>query len=219
MAEGFRTVYAGGQGEITEKKSRFIATVRHVESEEEVQAFLDETRKKYWDARHNCYAFTIGKNREQTRYSDDGEPSGTAGRPILDVLTGADLHDTAIIVTRYFGGVLLGTGGLVRAYSQAARAGIEGSTVIEKKEGALLRIDTDYQGYGKLRYMAEEKEIYVYDTEFTEKVSVILLVPEERIREVQDAVTDLSSGRASAETEKKLCYAMIGGKAEIFSEI
>ncbi len=219
MAKSFKTVYIGRQGEITEKKSRFIATVRHVESEEEVQAFLEETRKKYWDARHNCYAFTIGKNREQTRCSDDGEPSGTAGRPILDVLTGADLHDTAIVVTRYFGGVLLGTGGLVRAYSQAAKAGVEASTVIEKKEGVLLRVVTDYQGYGKLRYMAEEREVCIYDTEFTEKVDLILLVPEERSREIQEAVTDLSGGKASAEIEKKLCFAMVDGKAEIFEDL
>ena len=219
MAKSFKTVYIGRQGEITEKKSRFIASVRHVESEEEVQAFLEETRKKYWDARHNCYAFTIGKNREQTRCSDDGEPSGTAGRPILDVLTGADLHDTAIVVTRYFGGVLLGTGGLVRAYSQAAKAGIEASTVIEKKAGALLCAVTDYQGYGKLRYMAEERGLCIYDTEFTEKVVMTLLVPEEQIKEVQESVTDLSGGRVSAEIEKKLCFAMVDGKAEIFEEL
>ena len=113
--EQYKTVLEGGTGEIVEKKSRFIATVRPVKNEEEALAFLEEMRKKYWDARHNCYAYSIGKNREFTRCSDDGEPSGTAGRPMLDVILGEDIYNVAVVVTRYFGGVLLGTGGLVRA--------------------------------------------------------------------------------------------------------
>ena len=117
--EQYKTVLEGGAGEIVEKKSRFIATVRPVKNEEEALAFLEEMRKKYWDARHNCYAYSIGKNREFTRCSDDGEPSGTAGRPMLDVILGEDIYNVAVVVTRYFGGVLLGTGGLVRAYSKA----------------------------------------------------------------------------------------------------
>ena len=99
-------VYKGGQGEITEKKSRFIATVRPVESEEEAVSFINETKKKYWDARHNCSAFVIGKRQELTRCSDDGEPAGTAGRPMLDVLLKENIHNVAVVVTRYFGGVL-----------------------------------------------------------------------------------------------------------------
>ena len=102
-------VYKGGQGEITEKKSRFIATVRPVESEDEAVSFINETKKKYWDARHNCSAFVIGKRQELTRCSDDGEPAGTAGRPMLDVLLKENIHNAAVVVTRYFGGVLLGT--------------------------------------------------------------------------------------------------------------
>ena len=122
--EQYKTVLEGGTGEIVEKKSRFIATVRPVKNEEEALAFLEEMRKKYWDARHNCYAYSIGKNREFTRCSDDGEPSGTAGRPMLDVILGEDIYNVAVVVTRYFGGVLLGTGGLVRAYSKAVQEGL-----------------------------------------------------------------------------------------------
>ena len=107
-----RVVYTGGEGEITEKKSRFIATVKPVQSEEEAVAFINETKKKYWDARHNCSAFVIGDRQEMSRCSDDGEPAQTAGRPMLDVLLREDIHNVAVVVTRYFGGVLLGTGGL-----------------------------------------------------------------------------------------------------------
>ena len=138
--EQYKTVLEGGTGEIVEKKSRFIATVRPVKNEEEALAFLEEMRKKYWDARHNCYAYSIGKNREFTRCSDDGEPSGTAGRPMLDVILGEDIYNVAVVVTRYFGGVLLGTGGLVRAYSKAVQEGLAGSIVIEKKKAFLLKL-------------------------------------------------------------------------------
>ena len=110
MSEGYKIVYEGGSGEIEEKKSRFIATVRPVGSEEEVTAFLAEMKKKYWDARHNCFAYVIGEKNELVRCSDDGEPSGTAGRPMLDVLLKEELHNVAVVVTRYFGGTLLGTG-------------------------------------------------------------------------------------------------------------
>ena len=130
MLENYKTIYAGGEGEITEKKSRFIATVRLVEKEEDALAFIEEMKKKYWDARHNCYAYSIGEHREFTRCSDDGEPSGTAGRPMLDVILGEDIYNVAVVVTRYFGGVLLGTGGLVRAYSGAVQADLGAFPVV-----------------------------------------------------------------------------------------
>ena len=127
MRKPYKILYQGGTAEITEKKSRFIASLRPVQSEEEALLFLEETRKKYWDARHNCYAWIIGENGEQKRCSDDGEPSQTAGRPMLDVLEGEGICNACAVVTRYFGGTLLGTGGLVRAYSGAVQAGIKSS--------------------------------------------------------------------------------------------
>ena len=114
-----KAVYRGGSGEIIEKKSRFIANVKSVETVEEAQAYIEEMRKKYWDARHNCSAFSVGTERVITRCSDDGEPGGTAGKPILEVISGSGIHNIVVVVTRYFGGTLLGTGGLVRAYSGA----------------------------------------------------------------------------------------------------
>ena len=163
MIENYKTIYKGNEAEIIEKKSRFIATVRLVESEEEALTFLEEMRKKYWNATHNCFAYTIGERQEIVRASDDGEPSGTAGRPMLDVLLGEGLCNTAVVVTRYFGGTLLGTGGLVRAYSAATQAGLAASTIITKQYGTLLEIQTDYNGTGKmLRMGTDEKSRYVH---------------------------------------------------------
>ena len=126
-----KTVYAGGEGEIVEKKSRFIATVRPVSSEEEAVAFINEMKKKYWDARHNCSAFVIGDRQEISRCSDDGEPAQTAGRPMLDVLLKEEIHNVCVVVTRYFGGTLLGTGGLVRAYGHSAKEGLLAAGIAE----------------------------------------------------------------------------------------
>ena len=139
MQDSYRTIYQGGVGEIEEKKSRFIATVEHVESEEEAMQVIQACKKKYWDARHNCSAYIIGTRQEVQHCSDDGEPAGTAGRPMLDVLLGEKLCNIVVVVTRYFGGTLLGTGGLVRAYSGAVKAGLAESVVMEKQLGRTLQ--------------------------------------------------------------------------------
>ena len=174
--QSYVTVYQGGEGEIVEKKSRFIAQVFPVETEEETARIIEETKKKYWDARHNCYAFVLGAGGEISRCSDDGEPSGTAGRPILEVIMGKGLRNVLVIVTRYFGGTLLGTGGLVRAYSAAAQAGIDASQVITKEVGVRLTVDTDYNGVGKLQYVAAQQDVGILDTVYAEQVQMILLV-------------------------------------------
>lgn len=218
MLEQYKTVYEGGQGEITEKKSRFIATVQPVKTEEEALAFIEEMKKKYWDARHNCYVYSVGKNREYTRCSDDGEPSGTAGRPMLDVLLGVGLYNTAVVVTRYFGGVLLGTGGLVRAYSKAVQEGLAASTVIEKIYGCSLKVVTDYTGIGKIQYIAGERGIPILDSQYTDKVELSLLVPADQMASVQKAITEGTNGRAKMEKEKDLYYADVNGTVEIFED-
>ena len=216
MLDQYKTVLEGGTGEITEKKSRFIATVRPVSSEEEALAFLEETRKKYWDARHNCYAYSVGMNREYTRCSDDGEPSGTAGRPMLDVILGEDIYNVAVVVTRYFGGVLLGTGGLVRAYSKAVQEGFRESRIIEKKHGICLTVTTDYTGIGKIQYIAGERGIPVLGSEYTDKVVMKLLIPSEDVDSVQKAVTEGANGRAIMEKEKELYFATVDGQVLTF---
>lgn len=138
--EEFYMVDGPARGEIVEKKSRFIANVFPVDSEEQALEIIEKTKKQYWDARHNCFAFVIGKNNEVQRFSDDGEPQGTAGKPILEVLTKGNIHNTLIIVTRYFGGTLLGTGGLVRAYGQSSKAAIENSRLLRVCEGVSFQL-------------------------------------------------------------------------------
>ena len=216
MRERYKTVYVGGTDELIEKKSRFIATVRPVENEEQALSFIEEMRKKYWDARHNCYAYTTGLNRENTRASDDGEPSQTAGRPMLDVLLGADLYNTAVVVTRYFGGVLLGTGGLVRAYSGAAAKGIEASTVIEKIFGASLEISTDYNGYGKLQYLAAQNDYAVLGTEFGQDVKMRLLVSLDQENACRKLITEASNGKAQIEKTGEQYFSKIQGQVILF---
>ena len=209
MRENYKTIYAGGEGEITEKKSRFIATVRLVEKEEDALAFIEEMKKKYWDARHNCYAYSIGEHREFTRCSDDGEPSGTAGRPMLDVILGEDIYNVAVVVTRYFGG-------LVRAYSGAVQAGLGESTVIEKYHGISLALTADYTAIGKLQYIAAENQLPVLDTEYTDKVIMHLLVPNDQVGRIQKVITEATSGRIKMEKEKELYFADVEGKIKVF---
>ena len=131
MLKKYKTILEEAEEEIVEKKSRFIATVRPVKTEDEARAFIEEMKKKYWDARHNVFAYQIGERNELQRFSDDGEPQGTAGMPVLNVLKGEDVKDTAVVVTRYFGGTLLGTGGLVRAYGKAAKEGLLSAGIVE----------------------------------------------------------------------------------------
>ena len=204
-------VYKGGQGEITEKKSRFIATVRPVESEDEAVSFINETKKKYWDARHNCSAFVIGKRQELTRCSDDGEPAGTAGRPMLDVLLKENIHNAAVVVTRYFGGVLLGTGGLVRAYQQATKAGLSASEIIEKKDGAVLFIRTDYTGIGRLQYLFAQEKITVMDTAYEADVLVKAVIPENNKKRIEKTIIEQTNGTAKLEWGDEVTFAEYDG--------
>ena len=209
-------IYEGGEGEIVEKKSRFIATVRPVESEEEAVAFINEMKKKYWDARHNCSAFVIGAHQELTRCSDDGEPAQTAGRPMLDVLLKEGVTNVAVVVTRYFGGVLLGTGGLVRAYQKAVQEGLSASTIIEKREGFLLYIGTDYNGIGKLQYLFAQKEISIMESEYGADVKMTVLVPLERKEEIEKAVIEQTNGTACIEWGNPTIYAVVEKEVKLF---
>lgn len=214
--EAYDIVYEGGSDEIVEKKSRFIAHVFPVNSEEEAQAQIEEIRKKYWDARHNCHAFVIGEHNEISRCSDDGEPSGTAGRPILEVLTGEGVHNVLVIVTRYFGGTLLGTGGLVRAYSQATQAGLAASRIITRQPGRKVTILTDYNGVGKLQYIVGRLKLNILDTRYTEAVEMDVLVPEQDCDRLLKEVTEATAGQAGTEISDPVCFAVLDKKPIIF---
>lgn len=181
-------------------------------NEEEALAFIEEMRKKYWNATHNCFAYVIGEHREIVRCSDDGEPSGTAGKPMLDVLLGEELYNTAVVVTRYFGGTLLGTGGLVRAYSKAVQEGLAQSRIIEKQYGTILEIGTDYQGLGKIQYIIGENKIPLLDSQYTDVVTLQVLLPVGDKERFAAELTEGTNGRARIEEKEELYYGVLDGQ-------
>ena len=215
MLSKYRTVYIGNEAEIIEKKSRFIATVKPVKSEEEAIEFIEGLKKKYWNATHNCFAYVIGEHFQTQRCSDDGEPSGTAGRPMLDVLLGEEIHDVAVVVTRYFGGTLLGTGGLVRAYQGATKAGLEASTVITKMHGQKLKVETDYTGLGKIQYILGQRGIKTLDSVYTDIVQLDVLLPEDEVKSVMAEITEGTNGRAIQNLGDECWFAEIDGEMMI----
>lgn len=218
MLTEYRTVYIGNDAETVEKKSRFIATVQPVHSEEEALAFIERLKKQYWNATHNCFAYVIGERFQTQRCSDDGEPQGTAGKPMLDVLLGEEIHDVVVVVTRYFGGTLLGTGGLVRAYSKAVQEGLAASKIITKMYGCKLEIDTDYTGLGKIQYILGQRGVTILHSEYTDKVKLQVLLPIEEVEKVTAEIIEGTNGQADIEKEKDCWFAKIDGEMYIFEE-
>lgn len=183
-------------GEIVEKKSRFIATIRPVESKEEAEAFVAQMKKQYWDARHNCSAYVIGPANETMHSSDDGEPSGTAGRPMLSVLTGWDVHNVAVVVTRYFGGVLLGTGGLLRAYQGAVTAALENAEIADQIPLMELDAIVEYGDISKIEYYVNQHdEVRLEGSEYTDKVKMMMLVVPDKIDQVMEDFIQVTGGK------------------------
>ena len=189
-------VSAEGQAEITEKKSRFIGQVFPVHTQTEAEERIAAVRKKMYDARHHCHAFALGPARETTHCSDDGEPSGTAGKPILEVLTGAGLTDTLIVVTRYFGGTLLGTGGLVRAYTQAAQAALAVTPRKRMVYGCSITADIEYAQVGSMQHYLRGQELTPTDVRYAERVQFLLNIISDDIERFEADVTELTDGRA-----------------------
>ena len=215
--DGRKILYKGGEGEIVEKKSRFIATLRPIASEEEAAQFLAEIRKKYWDARHHCSAFVLGERGDLTRCSDDREPSGTAGRPMLDVLTGEGLTGCMAVVTRYFGGTLLGTGGLVRAYGGAVREGLKNCVLVTCIEGVRLVISSDYTDLGKIQYILGEEKATQENTEYTDRVTSTVLLPAADEERVRKKLTDATGGRCTIEEGGRPVLGEQSGKYMVLS--
>lgn len=198
----FRTIRTNGTSEIIEKKSRFLGEAVRVGTPDEAEAYLASVRKRYYDARHHCFAYVAGEPgspAEVTRTSDDGEPSGTAGRPMLEVLTGRGLHGCLLVVTRYFGGTLLGTGGLVRAYTAAARDAVGAAGIVTVRQGVRLRIRCPYTQLGRLSYRLAKEGIPVTGTEYGEGVTVEVLPAAGRKDFVLALVTELTDGAGQVE--------------------
>lgn len=195
MAQGIKILYKGGVGELEEKKSRFIANTLPISSQEEAIEFIEKIKKQYWDARHNCFAYVLGDRHEIQRFSDDGEPGGTAGKPMLDVLLGEDIHNMVVVVTRYFGGTLLGTGGLVRAYSGAAKEGLAGSVILEKQQGRQLLLQTNYPDLGKVQYLLMTHNIPILSEDYGADVCFEVLVPLDMEKSITELLTNVTNGR------------------------
>ena len=201
-----KTLYQGGSGEIIEKKSRFIANVEKIETEEDALVFIAKMKKQYWDARHNCYAFVAGKNHNLQRCSDDGEPSGTAGRPMLEVLLGSGIRNVVAVVTRYFGGTLLGTGGLVRAYSSVLKEALQKCETARQHFGVKLKIRTNYNMVGKIQYILASKNIEIKDSVYMADVEMTVIVPIEEYDRLCKEIAEATSACAKIEELERLYY-------------
>ena len=212
----YKTIECGGTAEIVEKKSRFIADVFEIESEEEAAEYVEKIKKQYWDARHHCWAYVLRSEPPQERFSDDGEPGGTAGKPILEVIRGAGLENVLVVVTRYFGGTLLGTGGLVRAYTSAAKEGLNASSIINKIYGLRLNIRTDYTGLGKIQYILAQKGIPVLDTQYTDAVVLTALVPQEEEQRISHEITEGTSGRGEITKDSECWFAEVDKEIKLY---
>lgn len=199
----FRSVYESAHDEVYIEKSRFIGYCTPIESETDALAFIEQIKKKHWDATHNVPVYVIGSHYEIQRYSDDGEPSGTAGVPILSMLKAEGITNVCVVVTRYFGGVKLGTGGLVRAYTQTAKIGLEAGRIIDKIKNDYWTIQIDYTQHGKVQnYLMGEEKLILEDTEFTDAVTLYVFSSNEDTIELQGKITNLTNAQAR--------YALIG---------
>ncbi len=217
MLKQYKTIYKTISNEIIEKKSRFIANIYPIESEEDALSIIEQAKKNYWNATHNCYAYNLGINNELVRSSDDGEPSGTAGKPILDVLLGEELHNTLAIVTRYFGGTLLGTGGLIRAYQGAVKAALSDAIIIEKIPSIRASITTNYNDFGKLQYTASQLGVLIQDTIYTDTVEVLLLIPQDLFSAFEKKWTSQTNGIGHIIPGESMYYAKVGKETILFS--
>lgn len=197
MNENYKTVRQGASAEMIERKSRFIGYCRPVKTEEEAIEFINAVRAKHREATHNVYAYIVRENNVM-RYSDDGEPAGTAGVPVLEVLRKEGLTDVAVVVTRYFGGVLLGAGGLVRAYGKSAKLGVDAAVRVEKQYCRIYSIKSDYSMYGKLQYSIMDNGYILKDTVFTQDVELIVCVKLENAQSFEKLITEISNGKSTA---------------------
>ncbi len=200
---GYQTVFKRNEAEYVEKRSRFIATLCHCETEDEANAFVKEMKAKYWDARHNVYAYSVEGGR-MCRFSDDGEPHGTAGKPMLDCIQGSGITNIAVVVTRYFGGILLGTGGLVRAYSKATQDVLSSAEVYIMLPGTLCEIVCEYADLTLLQNLIAANEGEIKDTQYTDKITITLVLKEEFFDAFKEKLRESFSARLEIEEKENI---------------
>lgn len=206
MLEQYRTVRGSGSKEIVIRKSRFIGHIQPVQTEEEAAAFIERIKKEHWNATHNCSAYVIGERDEIQKQSDDGEPSGTAGKPILEVIRNQKLKNVAIVVTRYFGGILLGAGGLIRAYSDGAVAAIEAGDAITRVLHREIFVELDYTWLGKVENELRNRGIRTGETIFTDKVTLTCLPLAGDAESFSNWITDLTQGQSLVSEGEQLYF-------------
>ena len=194
MVSEYFTVLEDASGEITEKKSRFIAVIHQVESENEALEYIESVKKEHWDARHNCFAYVIGTEQPTERASDDGEPSRTAGLPILESIKTSGLTNVCVVVTRYFGGILLGTGPLAKAYRDSSHEAVLNSRIIRMRYLNNVLFTLDYDSYGKIRYESEKRSMKIVDTQFEDKVFVRMALADNELEYMTSYLNDVSRG-------------------------
>lgn len=197
--ENFTTIETGGKAEYEIQRSRFIAEAAHAATEEEARAFLLSCRKRYYDARHNPSAWMLGAGGEKQKSNDDGEPGGTAGNPILEAIKKRGLVDTVVVVTRYFGGIKLGAGGLIRAYGHAAHLALEASALVRCQKLFRLAVTVDYTLLALVENFVRQENLRTEDTVYEENVTLPLLLEEQQLAPIRTALTDLAAGRAAFE--------------------
>lgn len=198
--DDYKTVQNEAQSEFVEKRSRFIGYCKPVKTEQEAVDFINSKRSEHWDATHNVYAYSLREGNIK-RYSDDGEPSGTAGMPTLDVILRGEIFDVCVVVTRYFGGVLLGTGGLVRAYSQGAKAALEAGNVILMKSCAVCILRCTYNQYGKVSSLLTEQGAEIDDTIYEADVLIKFHISPDLLASINKRLADATSGEVQAKSD------------------
>ena len=186
------------------KKSKFIAHVKHVETEEEAREFIQQIKKKFFDARHNCSAYVLGENGEKQKSNDDGEPGGTAGNPILETIKNNQLTFAAVVVTRYFGGIKLGAGGLIRAYSHSAALGISSAKIVQMKIFQKISLTLEYNFLATVEHFLRQKKIRVESSDYAEVVTIKILIFPEEIENFLSELTELTAANFLSELQEKI---------------
>lgn len=210
--KSYRSIHQYGRDEIIINKSRFIGTSKPVESEEEALKFIEQIKKEFKDATHNVYAYTIGENANIQRYSDDGEPSGTAGMPVLNVIMQENLKNVAVVVTRYFGGIMLGAGGLVRAYTKGAKIGLDSGIIVDKIVFNDIFIKIDYTLLGKVENVLSKNNFIIKDKIYADDVTINVLIREDEVEKLNEVITEATSAKADITVGQADYYSIRDGK-------
>ena len=210
--KSYSTVLLSASDEIIIEKSRFIGHSFHVEDIDQAEAIIKDTKKKYYDATHNCFAYILNEDMSIVKANDDGEPSSTAGVPMLEIMKKSNITNTLIIATRYFGGIKLGASGLIRAYAKTAKIALEANRIVSKKVFTKIVLELDYSLIGKIQKFLETKQI-IYDTpNFTDKVEVAIYETDEKIKELQKELLDLTNANCKLDIGNKLYLDFVDGK-------